>query len=500
MPTIFLSYRRSDSDAITGHIAARLRASYGKKAIFLDVSSIPIASEFPAQIKSAIQRADVVIAVIGPAWHGPLDIGSSRIQQEDDFVRLEIELAVSAGAEVIPVLVGAAVMPSRQILPESLHFLCERHALRVTAGADFDHHMRRLIGAVDRALLAQTRCRTYSARAALCALGVGTVLLGSGLLGRAPHSALCASSAVAFGLVLAYAAIWRLLGIDLPRRLGIPLGVACAAILLAAFYIPPMLSPAPRAMPVSPAEVLASAAELQQEFAQARAAFKKNGSADFYGAQAIATSLSQFNNENGHALYYQAEIERVRAAARFGTDSCPKPVPAAEPADSLDIYRKGFYRYLEVEMRLPESETGGGPDWRLCYQRERGYCQQRTAWINHLLANDLYQEALAASDGDTRTAKLSRARLCRGSAEISSARPAARVYAMPGDQGSAQKNRSNSGVRSLSSPGKHSLRGHPPPPPWQMTLRRAWRFSTLTAWRARASAADSSAGSSTRSP
>jgi hypothetical protein len=411
MPTIFLSYRRSDSDAITGHIAARLRASYGKKAVFLDVSSIPVAAQFPAQIKSAMQRCRVVIAVIGAAWHGPTEAGANRIQLEDDFVRLEIELAASSGGQIIPVLVGGAAMPPQQSLPESLRFICDKNAVPVAAGADFDHHMRRLIGAVDRALLGRTRYRTYAVRGALYALGIGTVLLGSGLLGRWPyHPVLFAILAAGVGSVFAYAALRRMLGIDVPRRLGLPLGIACAAILLAAFYIPPMLLRVPRAMPGSEQEVLASAKELQEEFGQARAALRKTGAADFSGAQAIVASLSQLNAENGHALYYRAEIERVQTAARFGADSCPKPVAPGDASESLDIYRKGFHRYIEVEKQLPESETGGGPEWQLCYQRAKGYCRQRTAWVNHLLANDLYQEALAASDSETRLAKLDRAR------------------------------------------------------------------------------------------
>ncbi len=410
MPTIFVSYRRKDSDAITGHIVARLRTSYRKTAVFVDVSSIPIAAEFPALIRRAMRGCRIVIAVIGPAWHGPTDEGPSRVQQEGDFVRLEIELGLASGADLFPVLVGGAEMPSEQALPDNLRLLREKNAVQVNAGADFDHHMRRLIGGIDGALIARMRYRTYGVRASLCVLGISTAMLGLSLFGGGSlHLALLGASAAGFGLVLAYAAMRRMLGIDVPHRLALPLGIAATAIMLAAFYLPPMLLRAPRAALGSQEEVLASAKELHDEFAQARAVLKKTGSADFSGAEAIAVSLNQLDGENGHALYYRDEIDRVQATTHFGADSCLKPLPRQD-LESFDIYRKGFYRYLEVEKMLPESETGGGPEWQLCYQRAKGYCRQRTAWINHLLANDLYQEALAASDSESRLAKLDRAR------------------------------------------------------------------------------------------
>jgi TIR domain len=410
MPIIFVSYRRQDSDAITGRIAARLRVSYGKKAVFVDVSSIPIAAEFPARITKAVRGCRVLVAVIGPGWHGPATKGPDRIQTKGDFVRMEIELARSSGAELFPVLVGSAAMPPERALPASLRFICDKQAARIDAGADFDHHMRRLIASIDQALIAAMRWRAYAVRAGLCVLGVITVLLGLGAFSNGlVYPPALGAAAGGLGLALGYAALHRMLRIDVPRRAAAPLGIVSAAAAFAAFVLLPGLLRPPPVKLGSQREILASIKELQDEFARARAVLERTGSADFSGAEAIAVSLGHLDRENGHALYYQGEIARVQAGAHFTPVSCPKPIPNKEP-QSLDVYRKEFYRYIEVERTLPARETGGGFDWAVCYKRIKGYCIQRTAWINHLIANDYYQEALATSDRDNRLGKLRDAR------------------------------------------------------------------------------------------
>jgi hypothetical protein len=47
--------------------------------------------------------------------------GSRRLDSPDDYVRLEIEAAINAKIPILPVLVGAAQMPTTKELPPSLH-------------------------------------------------------------------------------------------------------------------------------------------------------------------------------------------------------------------------------------------------------------------------------------------------------------------------------------------------------------------------------------------
>jgi hypothetical protein len=148
MPRIVLSYRRADSLAMAGRIRDRLARHYGAKAVFRDLESIPIAERFPEFIRGVIAEADVVLSLVGPDWIG----GSgeqARINEAGDPVRLEIETALNLGLPVVPVLIGASAMPSAKQLPPRLQDFPSLNAARVDPGSDFEHHMQRLIAAID---------------------------------------------------------------------------------------------------------------------------------------------------------------------------------------------------------------------------------------------------------------------------------------------------------------------------------------------------------------
>src|SRR6516165_5971378 len=87
----------------------------------------------------------MMIVIIGPSWLGTDTSGVSRINNESDPVRMEIELAFERGVPIIPVLVGGARMPSPTQLPQSLKKLAFRNAVEVHAGRDFHHHLDGLI-------------------------------------------------------------------------------------------------------------------------------------------------------------------------------------------------------------------------------------------------------------------------------------------------------------------------------------------------------------------
>ncbi len=127
---IFLSYRRSDSQDATARLADRLAALPGIKSVFLDVESIAAGEAFPVRLQSAMAEADVCLVLIGKDWLGQTDNGGNfRIAADGDFVRMEVAEALSLNKRVIPVLLGDAVMPNREQLPENLHPMLERNAL-----------------------------------------------------------------------------------------------------------------------------------------------------------------------------------------------------------------------------------------------------------------------------------------------------------------------------------------------------------------------------------
>jgi hypothetical protein len=152
MPKIVISYRRADSEAVTGRIRDRLVGHYGGDSIFMDIDNIPFGIDFRDYIKEALAETDAVIAVIGKRWTGATDSGPARIMDETDPVRIEVESALTRGVAVIPLLIDNAVMPQPIELPDGLKNLSFRNAAMVESGRDFHLHMDRLIRSMDRML------------------------------------------------------------------------------------------------------------------------------------------------------------------------------------------------------------------------------------------------------------------------------------------------------------------------------------------------------------
>ena len=112
MNGIFISYRRDDSAGHAGRLFDRLVARFGKDAVFMDVEGIEAGVDFVETIEKAVGGCDVLLAVIGRTWLDSRDSkGKRRLDDEQDFIRLETSAALARNVRVIPVLVeGASVI------------------------------------------------------------------------------------------------------------------------------------------------------------------------------------------------------------------------------------------------------------------------------------------------------------------------------------------------------------------------------------------------------
>lgn len=146
---VFLSYRRTDSADITGRIYDKLVAAFGRDNVFKDVDAIPVGVDFRTHLGIEVQRADVVLGIIGPRWLTEVDVDRKRrLDDLRDFVRIELAAALERGIPLIPVLVGGAIMPRESELPAALSALAFRNAVPVRADPDFHTDMDRLIRGV----------------------------------------------------------------------------------------------------------------------------------------------------------------------------------------------------------------------------------------------------------------------------------------------------------------------------------------------------------------
>ena len=149
---IIISYRRSDSDVFAGRVRDRIAGRYGEDAVFIDVDNIPFGKDFRVHIQEVMAQADAVLIVIGPKWLGTGKGGTSRIKDDTDPVRIEVETALNNGTPTIPLLVGKTNMPKPEQLPESLRDFAFINAAPVDTGRDFHRDLNRVIATINSIL------------------------------------------------------------------------------------------------------------------------------------------------------------------------------------------------------------------------------------------------------------------------------------------------------------------------------------------------------------
>jgi TIR domain len=132
MSGIFISYRREDSTAYARLLSEDLGDVFGPNLVFRDVDTMGPGVDFPTAIAEAVNECDVLLALIGERWLTAELGGRRRIDDENDYVRLEIQAALDRGILVVPVLLEDTRMPSRAELPGPLAKLADRNAHRLT--------------------------------------------------------------------------------------------------------------------------------------------------------------------------------------------------------------------------------------------------------------------------------------------------------------------------------------------------------------------------------
>jgi len=151
MGKIFISYRRADSADVTGRIYDHLCRTFKSDDIFKDVDSIPLGVDFRTAITRTVQSCNVAVVIIGKDWlTATNEAGIRRLDDPDDFVRLEIEGALKRDIPLIPVLVRGAELPSAEQLPESIRSLKFRQAIHVRPDPDFKNDVGRLVRALEQ--------------------------------------------------------------------------------------------------------------------------------------------------------------------------------------------------------------------------------------------------------------------------------------------------------------------------------------------------------------
>jgi hypothetical protein len=131
--TIFISYRRGQDAGFAGRLFDRLERTFRRKALFMDVDSITPGQDFVSILEAQVAECDILLALIGRGWLTATDeAGRRRLDNPEDFVRIEIATALAQAKRVIPVLIDDVPMPRSEDLPEILRPLVRRQATRLS--------------------------------------------------------------------------------------------------------------------------------------------------------------------------------------------------------------------------------------------------------------------------------------------------------------------------------------------------------------------------------
>jgi TIR domain len=123
----------------------RLDRELGRDLVFMDVDAIPLGTNFSKVLHEEVAKCGVLLAVIGPNWSDAHDEhGNRRLDDPNDFVRIEIAAALQRSIPVIPLLLDGARIPKANQLPEDLKELALRNGMEIRH-ASFQDDMNRLV-------------------------------------------------------------------------------------------------------------------------------------------------------------------------------------------------------------------------------------------------------------------------------------------------------------------------------------------------------------------
>ena len=133
MGSIFISYRRQDTEGQAGRLYGDLVAAFGRESVFMDVAGIEPGRDFRKAIDRSLSSCGAFLAMIGKDWLNLKDAsGRRRLDDPADYVRVETAMALKRDIPLIPVLVQGVRTPDAEQLPDDLKDLAYRNAVELS--------------------------------------------------------------------------------------------------------------------------------------------------------------------------------------------------------------------------------------------------------------------------------------------------------------------------------------------------------------------------------
>ncbi|REK87116.1 toll/interleukin-1 receptor domain-containing protein [Streptomyces inhibens] len=132
MAGVFINYRTGDGAEAAVLLDEELKDIFGPENVFRDRRTMQPGVHFPPDLRRHLESCGVLLVLIGPNWLSLRDAaGRRRIDVPGDYVHEEIRCALEWRRTVIPVLIDAAVLPSKDELPSDIAELAERQTMQL---------------------------------------------------------------------------------------------------------------------------------------------------------------------------------------------------------------------------------------------------------------------------------------------------------------------------------------------------------------------------------
>ncbi len=156
--TVFISYRRDDNADFVERIRDWFMMRYGRDNVFMDFDTLPPFVPFAEFIRERVRESDVVVAIIGPRWLELLR--EKEAAGLEDYVRIEVGLALKEGKLVAPICIKDAPIPREADLPPDVRPMLAYNAARIDTGRHFLDNIDRIVNGLEQAITWHSQARS----------------------------------------------------------------------------------------------------------------------------------------------------------------------------------------------------------------------------------------------------------------------------------------------------------------------------------------------------
>jgi hypothetical protein len=138
---VFVNHRKGTHRGLVKALRRDLAARLGEDQVFMDYRSMPLGSRYPNELRDALKRCRVLLAIIHDGWLADLRVPRDGL----DWVHYEIATALGLGKVVIAVYFDDAPRLDARDLPPDIRELALRQDCRVRwHGGNLDDDLDRL--------------------------------------------------------------------------------------------------------------------------------------------------------------------------------------------------------------------------------------------------------------------------------------------------------------------------------------------------------------------